>query len=76
MPLLLGSMPEIKIRIAGNPERVWSTIGLPHGDPLTPSVEAIMRDAAHGLEYELIPSTSTLSFANSETTYFHQALNL
>lgn len=47
MPLLLGSMPEIKTRIAGNPERVWSTIGLPQGDPLTPNVEAIMRDAAH-----------------------------
>ena len=47
MPLLLDSMPKIEIRIAGNPEQVWSTIGLHQGKPLTPNVEAIMRDSAH-----------------------------
>ena len=29
---------------------------------------------AHGQDFELIPSTSTVSFANAETTYVHQAL--
>ena len=31
---------------------------------------------AHGLEYEFMPSTSTASFANSETTTVHQTLNI
>jgi hypothetical protein len=30
----------------------------------------------HGLEYELIPSTSMFSFANSEATSVHQALKI
>ena len=41
------------------------------------AVNKFMRVAsAHGLEYELIPSTSTFSFANSETSSFYQALNM
>ena len=30
----------------------------------------------HGLDYELVPSTSNFSFANSETTSVHQALKM
>ena len=30
----------------------------------------------HGLDYEIVPSTSKFSFANSETTTVHQALRV
>ena len=41
------------------------------------AVNKFMRAAAtHGLNYELIPSTSKISFANSETTSVHQAVNM
>ena len=30
----------------------------------------------HGLDFEIVPSTSKFSFANSETTTVHQALKV
>ena len=41
------------------------------------AVNKFMRAAhVHGLDYEIVPSSSKFSFANSETTIVHQALKV
>ena len=41
------------------------------------AVNKVMKaDRAHGLDYEIAPSTSQLSSANSETTSVHEAITI
>ena len=62
------------IDLSRNPTYVILDLGCTSSMGTRYAVNKFMRAAAaHGLENELIPSTSTFSFANSETTPAHQA---
>ena len=63
------------IDLAQNPTYVILDLGCTKSMGSRYAVSKFMKAArVHGLDYELIPSTSRFSFANSETTSIRQAL--
>ena len=65
------------IDLAQNPTYVILDLGCTKSMGSRFAVNMYMKSAhVHGLDYEIIPSTSRCSFANSETAYVHQALKI
>ena len=65
------------IDLAQNPTYVILDIGCTKSMGSRYVVNKLMKAAhIHGLDYELIPSTSRFSYANSETTSVHHALKI
>ena len=65
------------IDLAQNPTYVILDLGCTKSMGSRYAVKKFMTAAhVHGLDYEIIPSTSRFSFANSETTSVHQAMNI
>ena len=63
------------IDLAQNPTYFILDLGFTKSMGSRYAVNKFMKAArVHGLDYEIIPSTSMFSFANSETTSVHQAL--
>ena len=65
------------IDLAQNPTYVILDLGCTNSMGSRYAVNSFMKAAhVHGLDYEIIPSTSRFAFAKSETTSVHQALNI
>ncbi len=65
------------IDLAQNPTYVSLDLGCTKSMGSIYAVNNFMRTAhIHGLDYEIVPSTSKFSFAISDTTTFHQALRI